>query len=480
MAVRPGTNIVIRDTPPIRTAPTDTGVWFVVGLADKGSTTAPILIESMSDFVRLLGDRQSYSILYDAVETFFREGGAKVYVSRVVGPAAASAFVVLNDGSAAATLRVEALNAGAWGNSLNVQVTAGDAGGEFKLVITHDTLGTLETSPSLVDKTAAFAWAANSSYIKLVDQASVNDPAVVAAQSLASGADDRNNITDAHWETALGRFTADYGPGQVSYPGRTTDQAHIDLLEHAAAMNRVAIMDAADTTTKATLLAAVSAARTANARYGGLFAPWIKVPGLTPGTTRTVPPSPFVAGRIAAQDALTSANEPAAGEAGQAQFAIDITQPAWSDTDRVELNAAGVNVIRLLYGGVRIYGWRSLANPTTESQWLNFGNVRLVMEIANYANIIAEQFLFAQLDGQGKTISQFGGALTALLLPYWQEGALYGTSSDQAFVVDVGSSVNTPTSLANGELKAVLGIRPSPFAEMVTIEILKTPITMEV
>ena len=477
--IRPGSNIVVRETSPRRGAPTDTGLWFVVGLTEKGAAGVAHKIESMSDYVRVLGNRVTYGMLYDSLETFFAEGGSTAYVSRVVGPAAVNSFRVVNDAGAAATLRVEALGPGAWGDSLQIAVLAGDLGGNFKLQVSHTTMGILETSPDLADKAAAFTWAANSQYIKLVDQPSPNDPAVAAAAALAGGNDDRAAITDAHWKTALGYFGKDLGPGQVSYPGRTTTQAHTDLQAHAISRSCVALLDAVDTATAATHLTTAGQSRTVNARYSALFAGWLITPGVTPGTTRVIPPSAAVAGKIARQDSLGSANVPAAGQQGELVYAIGINSPIL-ESDREKLNDAGVNVIRMMYGVARIYGWRSLANPVTETQWLNFGNVRLLMEIASLADNIGEAFMFNQIDGQGSTINRFGAALTAMLMPYWEEGALYGDTAGDAFIVDIGPQVNTPTTIADGQLRAVLGLKMSPFAEMVTIEIVKIPITEEV
>jgi hypothetical protein len=56
MATRPGVSIIQRSTPPVRSAPTDTGVWFVAGLADAGPVT-PTLIRSMADYERIFGQR---------------------------------------------------------------------------------------------------------------------------------------------------------------------------------------------------------------------------------------------------------------------------------------------------------------------------------------------------------------------------------------------------------------------------------------
>jgi hypothetical protein len=60
-----------------------------------------------------------------------------------------------------------------------------------------------------------------------------------------------------------------------------------------------------------------------------------------------------------------------------------------------------------------------------------------------------------------------------MLLAFYNEGSLYGTTPQEAYSVDVGSSVNTPTTIANGELHAVLSVRMSPDAEWVVIEVVK-------
>jgi phage tail sheath protein FI len=476
--MRPGVNVEIREVPPARQAPTDTGVWFVAGLADKGPTDKALLITSLSEYTRYYGPYVSYGFLYDALDVFFREGGGSAYVTRVVGPAATAATITLNDGSAAPTLKVDANSPGEWGNALNVQVIAGAVAGEFILIITHDVDGEVERTPSLVDKAAAIAWATGSKYIKLTDLASVNDPAVVAATGLAGGLDDRASITDAHWTTSLTRFTKDLGPGQVSFPGRTTAPAHASLIAHVAANNRVAILDAPNTNSAATLLSLTQALYGTNSKWAAIYGPWVTVPGVVSSTLRTIPPSPLVAGAIARTDALTgSSNTPAAGENGQALFATGLSVPQLADVDREDLNDAGFNALITKYGGVRIYGWRSLANPATQDLWINFGNSRQVMQITAEADEIGESYLFDEIDGQGQLIAAFGGSLTGMLLPYYEAGSLYGTSPNEAFRVDVGPSVNTPTTIANRELRAAISVRISPFAEMIVIQLVKQQIT---
>jgi hypothetical protein len=476
----PGVDVINRESPPPRSAPTDTGVWFVTGFAEKGPLT-PTLVRSLNDFTRIFGGRVAYSVLYDSVEGFFREGGARIYVSRVVGPAPVKASVILNDGSAAASLKVQANSVGDWANGatggLKVSIVAGANAGEFVIVVKLNGVE-VSRSPSLVDKTAALAWAEGNAYIELVDQASPNDPAVVGDTNLAGGTDDRGSVTDTEWGVALDRFTTDLGTGMVSAPGRTTNAAYIQVMGHAVTHNRVAKMDAIDSPTIATLTGAAAALRnpTDNSdRFSSLFWPWVIVPGVLPGTTRTIPPCAIAAGIAARNDgAGLSPNTAAAGENGQSRWAIGLSQDAVNDDNRETLNNSGVNVLRFLYGGVRVYGYRTLADPELDPNWIMLSNSRLYTAIAAQGNAIAERFTFAELDGQRRKVNEFGGVLAGMLLPYWTRGSLYGATPQEAFNVDVGAQVNTDATLAAGELHAVIALRMSPFAERVILEIVKT------
>jgi len=475
--VRPGVNVTLRSSPPARSAPTDIGVWFVVGTTDSGPV-APTLVQSMSDFTRIFGPRVSYSVLYDALDVYFREGGAVAYVTRVVGPAAVTASKTLLDASAGVSLTASALGPGASANNLKVGVRTGTAAGSFVIFVQDAGNVEVETSPDLLSQSAAILWANNSSYIRLALGASALNPAPVAAAALAGGNDDRNNITDAQWLNSLNSITTDFGPGQVSAPGRTTDVGHTQLVDHAGAHKRVALLDAPDTPTTATLLTSATNARSGSQKFAAMFWPWVITPGVVSGTTRSVPPSSLIAGLLSRNDSTgAGADTAAAGDAGVSLTAVDLTQQPVSDTVRGQLNNGCIDVIRELYGGVRNYGWRSLVDPNVEPDWVNFGCARLYMGIAANAQNIAEGFLFDKIDGAGKTISAFNGALSGMLQVYYKNGDLYGASAADAFFVDTGPQVNTPTTISRHELHAVLNVRMSEFAEMVQIEIYKKPIT---
>lgn len=471
---RPGVDIISRAAPPARGTPSDTGAWFVVGLAERGPVDRAVEIRNMTEFGQYFGARQTYSNLYDALETYFREGGARAFVARVAGPAATKDTVTLNDGTAAPAIAVDSLGGGA--TELSVDVVAGGAAGSYVLVVKENGVE-IERSPDLLDNTAAVSWAAASPYVR-VRSLGANDPAVIANAPLAGGNDDRAAIDDTHRTTALTLFGKTLGPGQVSIPGATTSAVHTALIDHARTNNRFALLDAADTSSNTTLAAAADAVRSASTgeSWGALFGPWITVPGIVRGTTRTVPPSALAAGLIARRDSQTgNPNDPAAGAGGEAMFALGLSQNDFADATRTALNEKGVNLFRMVYGSVRLYGYRTLVGYG--EPWLGIGEARTRMAITAEGDRAAENFTFAQIDGRGRKVSEFVGALTGILQRFHTIGALYGEDASEAFSVDAGPTVNTPQTLANQELRAVLSVRTSPFAELVTIEIVKVPIT---
>jgi phage tail sheath protein FI len=288
------------------------------------------------------------------------------------------------------------------------------------------------------------------------------------------------DATDPVLSAALLTFARDLGPGQVSAPGRITPSQQLMLAVHAEANNRIAIIDGPDTPTPATLTAAATIAGiTANQeRYSAMFAPNVVVPPLTTGgANRTIAPSAIVAGLMARRDAEgVTPNQPAAGLLGESEEGLNVSQN-YIDVDRTTFNLNGINILRPMYDGVRVYGYRTLADPVTDPDWKNLSNARLFMAIQAQADAVMERYVFRQLDGQRQTINEFGGALTGVLLPFWSQGSLYGITPEEAFRVDVGPNVNTDVTIAAGELHANIALRVSEFAEEVILELVKVRVT---
>lgn len=469
---RPSTYVTQRTTPSTPSVPTDTGVAFIVGLTDRGPLT-PKFVNSIAEFITIFGDRQTYSPVYDWLDVYFREGGNRACISRVVGPSATVGTLNLLDASAGIALVINAIGPGAWSAGYKIQVLAGVAGGTFVIrVIDGTSNAILEDSGDLLDTNAAVQWGNYSNYIRIVQGASILDPAVLAATVLSTGSDDRTNAVDANWLASANLFDKELGPGQIAFPSRTTDTAHGQLVAHQATHNRVAVLDFPDSATVGTLQASEAAARSA---FAGGWAPWLVVPGISPGTSRTVAMSALICALCARNDPALGANHPAAGRFGQSRYATDLSQPNWDETSRNTLNSSGINVVRRIQGVMTVFGWRS---TSTDSNWVNFGNGRLYMALSAQLDEVSQNYLFEEIDGQnGETVNGFHDALAGVLLGFFNGNQLFGDTADQAFSVETGPAVNTLTTIAANELHAVVSVRMATMAELVQIEIVKHSVT---
>lgn len=473
----PGHSVVIGSRPAAQAAAPSTANGFMVGFTERGPADKPVLVASLTQAVDTFGGRIANGAIYDALDVAFREGASAIYVGRIVGPAPVLATKTFAAASGNA-FRTDALSYGVWGNSISVGVTV--TGGTFVITVQFGGV-TVETSPALNTNDEAVTWGAASKYIRVV-KLSANNPITAAIGALTGGTDDNTNAVDLQRQNALALFARDLGPGQVSAPGITTSQAYLDLLAHAAANNRRALLDGVDTSTVATLTAASTALRTAPgnaARYGQFLAPWAIVPGLTPGTTRTVPYSAVQTGLIArAEGEGANPNQAAAGKRGRTRYVIDRSQPPWTDAQREQLNDAGVTVARKVRSTVTTYGNRSLTNPLTDGDWKSFSASRLMMAIAAGADKVMEDYDFEQIDGKGNIFKKLEGDLSGLVcIPLYTAGALFGETPEQAFNVNTGPDVNTPSTIQAEEIHAQIGARVSPTGEVLVTEVVKVPIS---
>jgi phage tail sheath protein FI len=493
--MRPGVNVTTRDNAPPSTVPTDVGTGFMVGVTEAGPSAPTVddLVQNMDEYeAKYAPNGRNYlpSItMYDSAETFFVEGGNRLYVGRVYGSAAVAASVNLNDAGAAICLKVTARGVGDWANDIDVVVTTNAQNpniplNQFRLALKSETSGAvLDESYNLAAVADAIQWGFGNALVKVEGGVSVLDP-VAGSFDLAGGAADIVGINDTAWQRAIDSLSYTLGPGILCAPGATTGTLYNMLAEAARRDLRVSFLDAPDTPTALTLITAAAGvvdSGLSRSRFSGMFAPWLIVPGLTTATVKKVPPSAAVAGLFARNmgDGF-SANEPAAGDRGRFKSVLNLTQ-VYNDADRQDLNANGVNVIRDIYGIRKVYGWRTVANPATDPRWLNLNNSIMHRQIVAEANVVGERFIFRQIDGQGLLISEFGAALVGqVCMPLFLDGSLYGSTPGEAFVVDVGPSVNTIATIGNNELRAVISVRMSPFGEEVNIEIVKYLVTEEI
>lgn len=478
MSVLPTTEVTIGEHVPRSFTPGSTDTGFVVGLAERGPVDEPVLITSLGHYITVFGERVAYGALYDTLDVAFRDGLGHVYVQRLVGPEAKAATGKIKDGAgeeAKDTLQIDAVSPGEWGDDIDWKVSAGGGEGTQRITITYDG-SVVEVSPDLADNSEAIAWASTSSYIRLTDLEEGN--MTNSEGSLSGGDDDRAEVDAEVVNEGAGSFPADLGPGQLAAPGYTTEAVHIALVGHAALNMRTPILDGEDTATAANLTADAGALRAqAEGRRAGFFVPWVEVPGVTTGTVRTVPPSAVMLGLIASADRQNGhSNVAVAGPAGKSSYAIGVSR-TYSDSDRGDLNSAGANVLVMDEGQVTCMGYRTLANPVTNTNWLPLSNARLAMQLGYGTKQVLKRVQFANLDAQEETRAKAEGlVVTDVITPVFQARAIFGTSPEDACQIVVEQDVN-PSDGSIGKLTGSLAFKPTKFNERTEFTVVSVPPT---
>lgn len=454
--------------------PTDISTVFIVGLSEQGPIDAPSVATSFGQFKNVAGAREGNSMLWDWVDTHFRCGGAKVVWARLKGASAKFASGKLA-GASTEALKVTATSVGEWANDLDVVVSVVETT-KRKIVVKLD--GAVVQELTFSTNEEAISWASTSPYIRLADLGGGLPKA--ATLELAGGTDDRGSVSESDWKAALDLFTADYGPGKVITPGHTTATAAENVMAHCEANGRVGRLDGIDGPIAESESLAATLRAQGTARYaGGPFWPWAQVKGLAPSTTRTVPWSAVDTG-MAARNASRglSPNDATAGTDGIApEFVVGLSQAALLDGPREKANDAGVNVARAMEGTIRTYGYRTLVNPLIDATWLDLANADTDACIKAKCKAIGERFVFKTIDGRGQLASKFAAAISGeVLAPLYDAGALFGETPEEAYEVRVGPDVNTPETINEGKLRAIVVVKMSEFAERVEIEIVKEAI----
>lgn len=495
----PGVNINVTAAAPNNPGTNPTGNWFVIGNA-SGPGNVAIPVNSMTDFTNSFGRIVNgtltgrYAVtpgsvtldstaLYDALDTFFREGGNSAFVSLLApasGGTAASATLGTNS--------FTAISVGTWANS-----ASGNAAG-LVISVTNTTINTttvytasiayngvtLASSPALSGESDIRNWINGlPAYQRLVTvSAQAGSSALPSANSttsiyFTSGADAAT--ADSDTPAALAAFVDTYGPGQVSYPGAYSATVWANLTNHASANNRIAVLDVNPARTATQLATDVNTlqASGADVTRAGIFGPWLIVPGTSAAYfNRTVAPSALAAAKMSVNDQSNDCNVPAAGLTnGAARYASNVAV-TYSASDRALLNNNGVNVIRLVptTNTIAVYGFRT---ASFDPNWTYLNNSRMRMQLIYAFDRVAETYVFSQIDGRGQIFARFGGALAGVCQNYWMRGSLYGATSNAAFSVNTGKTVNTPATIAAGQLNAQVSLKMSPFAEYVTVNVTK-------
>jgi hypothetical protein len=444
-------------------------------------------VTSIADYETLFGTYVSYGNVYQQVQTFFEEGGAQCYVSRVVGASATAGYLSLENTSSGTAVTLTAVGPGDWSDNMTATVATLGSGKIFKLFLNSDLVyssGEVASASALVNKINASAVAAKYITAAIGTGTLANTASAVA---FTAGDDDRGSIVDQDWIDALDACGSDLGAGAVSLPGLVTsgniEAVHQDILTHCYTNHRMAILS---TPSDYTSTQAGTHGETVGgfdyAEYGALYWPWVTM-NLEDGTGLTISPEGYVAAKRSVAFNRVGPWSAYAGLVSQSQFITGLSE-AVSKTTGDTLDESRVNALRIVNNAVRAYGFRSLSSDEDNFRFLNS------REMLNYIVVQAEaeleDLVFSPIDGRNALFTQVKGRLIGLLEPIRIAGGLYeafdatGKRIDYGYSVVVNDAINPVSQLAGGLVKAKVGIRVSSIGDQIQVDVTKSNLTASV
>jgi len=132
-----------------------------------------------------------------------------------------------------------------------------------------------------------------------------------------------------------------------------------------------------------------------------------------------------------------------------------------------ELNRNGINCIRAFPGrGIRVWGARTLSS---DPEW-RYINVRRLMNFISESIMEGTQWAVFEPNDQ-RLWMQLRISTSNFLTRVWRDGALFGSSPDQAFYVKCDEETNPPDLIEAGQVTTEIGIAPVKPAEFIVFRI---------
>lgn len=497
-----------------------TSIAAFVGWAAQGPTDEATLVQSWSDFVRQFGGLDARSYLGYAVNQFFNNGGQQAYIVRLVAGAQTASVSIIEQiltspiisPPSTATLKLSAVNPGAWGNNYAIQITPlqSDAT-RFSLSVVYvdpattpptktpvENFPNLSTNPNdpqsryvvnIVNEQSSFVTASMSSSspppIGAVPFGSASVPV-----PLANGDDGTVLSPNASKGSLPGPFelalnigpTASGGGGVhlldtvpifnlLCVPGEVNSEIISSLQAYCYDQKAFLIVDSQSFDSFSTLQNGPDSSITgAHAINSAFYFPWINVFDPQQNVTREFPPCGFVAGIYAATDVSRGVWKAPAGIdaslTGESGLATLLT-----DAQNGTLNVRAINCLRNfpVYGDV-VWGARTLrGNDEIGSEWkyVPIRRMALFLEVSLYQGT---QWVVFEPNAEplwGQIRLNVGTFLQGLFL----QGAFQGTTPQQAYFVKCDSENNPQSSIDQGIVNILVGFAPLYPAEFVVIQI---------
>ncbi len=198
--------------------------------------------------------------------------------------------------------------------------------------------------------------------------------------------------------------------------------------------------------------------------YAAMYHPWLQMYDAGAKRSDYFPPSGAMAGVFARSDNERGVHKAPANEVVRGCTGLSCN---YNTGEQDILNPVGVNLIRAFPGrGIRVWGARTISSNGLW-KYLNVRRLFIYVEESIRANtnwVVFEPNSEVLWSRVTRTIENF-------LATCWRDGALAGTSPDQAFYVQCGPTTMTQDDIDNGRLICEIGIAPVKPAEFVIFRI---------
>lgn len=285
---------------------------------------------------------------------------------------------------------------------------------------------------------------------------------------------DNGSVAKVNAGTFIGR---DGGPGRrtginsfientvvsiLAVPGITIPEVVVFLTAHCENLgSRFAIIDMPEKMTKTDDL--INYRNIVDSTYAAMYHPWIQVYDRAANKPGFVPPSGAVAGVYARTDVNRGVHKAPANEAVRCT-GLEIN---YTTGEQDILNPQGVNLIRQLPGqGIKVWGART-ASSNSAFKYVNVRRLFIYVEESIKANtnwVVFEPNDAALWSRVRITVSSF-------LENLWRNGMLAGSTPEEGFFVDIGTTTMTDDDIKNGRLICNIGIAAVRPAEYVIFRV---------
>ena len=208
-------------------------------------------------------------------------------------------------------------------------------------------------------------------------------------------------------------------------------------------------------------------------KYAALYHPWLLIPDPFPTNLTTIadypiPPSGHVLGIYARTDIERGVHKAPANEV---VVGIQGLRHTLSKGEQEILNPypSNINVIRDFRHdnrGIRVYGARVI---TSDPDW-KYVNVRRLLIFIEDSLDRGLQWVVFEPNAE-PLWARVRSAIASFLTVVWRNGALEGTTTDEAFFVKCDRTTMTQADIDNGRLICIVGVAPVKPAEFVIVRI---------